>query len=103
MSERGEWMAQGKIIHAPYGLDRNMPADEKAPPVASPPRSPYGKYKSAKGPGRLKTKGQLTAERKARAIIKAKDKAIQAEIKKKENEELLKLVPKLDIKGRIIE
>ncbi|WP_152976046.1 hypothetical protein [Ensifer adhaerens] len=96
-------MAQGKTIHAPYGPDRNTTPDEKVSPVASPPRSPFGQYKSAKGPGRLKTKAQLKAERKAKSIIKAKNKAVQAEIKKKESEELLKLVPKLDIKGRIIE
>ncbi|MDX0488813.1 hypothetical protein GOC53_00760 [Sinorhizobium medicae] len=96
-------MAQGKIIHAPYGPAKNTPADEKTSPVASPPRSPYGKYKSAQGPSRLKSKAQKKAEKKAKAIAKAKERALQAKIKKKESEELLKLVPKLDARGRIIE
>lgn len=96
-------MAQGKIIHVPYGAAKNALADERAPPVASPPRSPYGKYKTASGPSRLKSKAEKKAEKRARAIARAKERVTQAEKKKNESEALLKTVPKLDAHGRFVD
>jgi hypothetical protein len=68
-------MAQGKIVHmSPFGREVSIPP-KNAPP-ASPPRSPFGIFKSAEGPATLKALKALTkGQRKA---LKAKQKEERA-------------------------